>query len=399
MASSAPKVAAPERVESPEDIDRKAKLLADRIRAAKHFIVFTGAGISTSAGIPDFRGPEGVWTLKKQGRDDEIKSKGGSAVKAMPTKTHMALVKLQDEGLLKYLVSQNCDGLHRKSGIRPEMISELHGNSNREYCAKCDKEYLRDFRAVAPYTKTVKDHRTGRKCNDCGGNLLDSIINFGEFLWEDVLDKARKHSKKADLCLALGSSLTVPPANECPETVGRNRKGVLAICNLQETPIDFLCGDGKSDDGRVWGRTDDLMARVMEHLGLEIPEWRLERRLVVKVEGDSKSKDQTRYQVTVGGVDVDGKTPATFLQSLKLEGSRRAARTDPFVIGFRMDNLGDDDDARSKLKLELEFMGNYNEPNLEVVHTVDWENDLGREVVYFLEYNPLTGEWKTQRGE
>ncbi|KAK3985318.1 DHS-like NAD/FAD-binding domain-containing protein [Cladorrhinum sp. PSN332] len=394
MANCAPKIAPPERIEPDHVLDHKAKLLADKIRAAKHFIVFTGAGISTSAGIPDFRGPEGVWTLRKQGRQHEAKSKAVETVKAMPTPTHMALVELQNRGILKYLISQNCDGLHRKSGISPEMISELHGNSNREHCRDCSKEYLRDFRAVAPYTKTVKDHRTGRKCADCGGVLLDSIINFGEFLWPEVLESARKHSKKADLCLVLGSSLTVPPANECPETVGRKRKATLAICNLQETPIDFLCGE-EEEGMRVWGRTDDLMVKVMEHLGLEIPKFILKRRLMVKVEGDL-GKD--RLSVRVGGVDVDGKTPATFLQSVKLEGSRRAAKIDPFVIAFRMDNLDED---KGRLKLELEFMGHFNEPNLVVEHEVDWdaEGEIGKEVMYFLDYNPLTGEWKTERGE
>ncbi|KAK4221544.1 putative mono-ADP-ribosyltransferase sirtuin [Podospora fimiseda] len=393
MANSAPKHAPPELIEPTPLLHKKGQLLSSKILSSKHFIVFTGAGISTSAGIPDFRGPEGVWTLRKQGRQHEAKSKSVETMKAMPTKTHMALVELQNQGILKYLVSQNCDGLHRKSGILPEMISELHGNSNREYCRTCSKEYLRDFRAVAPYTKTVKDHRTGRKCTEpnCNGVLLDSIINFGEYLWEDVLESARSHAKKADLCLVLGSSLTVPPANEIPETVGRKKKGDLVICNLQETPIDFLCGE----DMRIWGKTDELMEMVMKELGLEIPEFILKRRLVVKVEGDIEKE---RLSVRIGGVDVDGRTPATFLQSVKLEGNRRPAKVDPFVIGFRMDNLGEE---INKLKLELEFMGHFNEPNLVVEHEVDWESEdtLGREVMYFLDYNPLTGEWKTERGQ
>ncbi|KAL9007197.1 MAG: hypothetical protein Q9180_009727, partial [Flavoplaca navasiana] len=184
MASSAPKVPEKEHHESLDSIDRKAKLLAEQIRKSKHLIAFTGAGISTSAGIPDFRGPDGVWTLKRQGRVRDLKAV--NALQAIPTPTHMALVELQNRGILKYLVSQNCDGLHRKSGMLPvcllrlfpvldrvwlvltvacefqDRISELHGNSNREYCKDCGKEYIRDFRAVAAYEKTVHDHRTGR---------------------------------------------------------------------------------------------------------------------------------------------------------------------------------------------------------------------------------------------
>jgi len=117
MAWTTGKVALPELVEASDDLDLKAKQLADLIRQSKHFIVFTGAGISTSAGIPDFRGPEGAWTLQAQGR--QRTTAAVSTLQAIPTATHMALVELQNRGLMKYLVSQNCDGLHRRSGILP----------------------------------------------------------------------------------------------------------------------------------------------------------------------------------------------------------------------------------------------------------------------------------------
>jgi len=117
MAWTTGKVALPELVEASDDLGLKAKQLADLIRQSKHFIVFTGAGISTSAGIPDFRGPEGAWTLQAQGR--QRTTAAVSTLQAIPTATHMALVELQNQGLMKYLVSQNCDGLHRRSGILP----------------------------------------------------------------------------------------------------------------------------------------------------------------------------------------------------------------------------------------------------------------------------------------
>ncbi|KAK0667952.1 putative mono-ADP-ribosyltransferase sirtuin [Cercophora samala] len=375
MANSAPKVAEAERFEAPEVIELKAKTIADLIKRSKHFIVFTGAGISTSAGIPDFRGPDGVWTLRKQKRD--APSKATSTLQAIPTPTHMALVELQNRGLLKYLVSQNCDGLHRKSGIAPELISELHGNSNREYCRDCGKEYIRDFRAVAPYTKTVTDHRTGRKCNmpGCNGVLLDTIINFGEFLFEKPLTLARQHAKKADFCLVLGSSLTVPPACTIPEIAGKTKKGKLGVCNLQSTPLDDLV-DGEAL--RVFAKTDDLMVAVMGHLGLEIPQFVLRRRLTVKV----AMGERDRNQIILQGVDVDG-TPSTFLRGVKLEGSRRPAVTEPFTLSFRMEGQEGMD-----LKLDLEFMGNYLEPNVEIVHSTRCLERL-----YLLEYSPYTREW------
>ncbi|KAI0000604.1 NAD-dependent deacetylase sirtuin-7 [Xylariaceae sp. FL0662B] len=376
MANTAPKVAEEERHESPEAVDRKAEALVKQIKKSKHFIAFTGAGVSTSAGIPDFRGPEGVWTLRAQGKQH---TKAVSTLQAIPTPTHMALVELQNRGILKYLVSQNCDGLHRKSGIPPERISELHGNSNREYCKDCGKEYIRDFRAVASYDKTVHDHRTGRKCARCGGVLLDTIINFGEFLDARPLELAREHAAKADLCLALGSSLTIPPACEIPETVGKKRGAKLAICNLQSTPLDKL------SDLRIYSRADDLMMRVMDKLDLPIPSFILRRRLLVEMEltGDE------RHQLTVQGVDVDG-TPATFIRSVKLAYNRRVARSEPFVIHFRSGIA-----PGTELELELEFMGHYGEPNLNLTYEYRGEGD--GQTLYLLEYDPATGEWKTDK--
>jgi len=131
MADSAPKIAAEEHIESPQAIEKKAQIVADHIKRSKSFIVFTGAGISTSAGIPDFRGPDGAWTLRAQGR--QRTGKTISTLQAIPTPTHMALVELQNRGYLKYLVSQNCDGLHRKSGIALVNFSYLTTATFNDY--------------------------------------------------------------------------------------------------------------------------------------------------------------------------------------------------------------------------------------------------------------------------
>ncbi|KAI0850573.1 DHS-like NAD/FAD-binding domain-containing protein [Daldinia vernicosa] len=377
MADTAPEVPVEERQEDSDVVDRKAEVLAEQIKKSKHFIVFTGAGISTSAGIPDFRGTEGVWTLMAQGRQ---RPSAVNTLQAVPTATHMALVELQNRGILKYLISQNCDALHRKSGILPDKISELHGNNNREYCEDCGKEYIRDFRAVASYEKTVHDHRTGRKCTRCGGALRDSIVNFGEYLPAEPLRLARNHAKKADLCLVLGSSLTVPPASGIPEMVGTRKAAKLAICNLQDTPLDGLA------DQRIYSKADELMTRVMAKLDIPIPRFILRRRLTVQME----TTGGNRHQLKVCGVDVDG-TPMTFLRSIKLDQyCRRAARTEPFNIIFRSDL-----DLGTELKLELEFIGNYGEPNLEIIY--EYAGEAGTEVLYLLEYNPQTGEWKTEK--
>lgn len=167
------------------------------ILSSENLVAFTGAGISTAAGIPDFRSGAntvlktgaGAWEkhaiidkARKEGKVlNEPTNKNRTAVsKALPTKCHMSMVELMNKGLLKHIISQNCDGLHRKSGIPKNQISELHGNTNLEICRDCGAEYLRDFRTRN--AQNVKEHKTGRKCDQCQGDLHDSIINFGENL-------------------------------------------------------------------------------------------------------------------------------------------------------------------------------------------------------------------------
>ncbi|KAG4411624.1 hypothetical protein IFR04_015243 [Cadophora malorum] len=356
MADSAPKIAAEEHIESPQAIEKKAQIVADHIKRSKSFIVFTGAGISTSAG------PDGAWTLRAQGR--QRTGKTISTLQAIPTPTHMALVELQNRGYLKYL----------------DKISELHGNSSKESCRDCGKEFIRDFRAVATYEKTVRDHRTGRKCARCGGVLIDSIVNFGESLPAEALQHAFHHAKRADLCLVLGSSLTVSPANEIPEITGRNKNAKLVVCNLQDTPLDKLVAT------RVYSRTDDLMIQVMQKLSLVIPPFILHRRLLISVE-----KNNERHEMKVSGVDEDN-TPVTFLKSVKLVHNRRLVRSEPFIIGFRGPM-----ESGTELKVELEFMGHYNEPKLEIAYT--YHEGENAESLYLLSYDPVTCEWKIEMAD
>ncbi|KAM0316322.1 hypothetical protein ACHAPQ_011357 [Fusarium lateritium] len=375
MASSAPKVAQPERRDTPEIIDQQADELVALIKKSKHLIVFTGAGVSTSAGIPDFRGPEGAWTLRAQGRVRT--GKATSTLQAIPTPTHMALVELQNQGLLKYLVSQNCDGLHRRSGILRARTNVSNGFLNFMVTAieNAVKTAEKNFRAVATYDKSVHDHRTGRKCAICGGNLHDTIINFGEDLPEEPLKLARSHAKKADLCLALGSSLSVSPANGIPEMCGQSRKSKLIVCNLQDTFMENL------SDMHVWSESDQLMTRVMDRFGFTIPSFILKRKLVIKSQKDAHD----RQKVILTGIDDDG-TPVTYLKSVKLEYNRRVAKAEPFSFTFR-ETLSDE----TRLSFVLEFMGHYNEPNLVVDYAVAGEEDL--ETVYDLHYDPSSGNW------
>ena len=158
---------------------------------------------------------------------------------ARPSLSHMFIATLIKKGIIKHLVSQNTDGLHMRSGIPIEYISQLHGNRNLQHCLSCERKYFRDFRTLRRDGKMYKpgekrDHNTGRDCENCGGELHDSIIYFGQKLPKDQLASAYFHAHKADLCICIGSSLTVKPSSNVPVlTFNKEPKGKLCIINIQ----------------------------------------------------------------------------------------------------------------------------------------------------------------------
>jgi len=221
--------------------------------SGKHVLVYTGAGISTSADISDYRGPEGVWT--KLNKKEKLEN-GKPLVKAVPTKTHMVLKQLLDEGFITHIVSQNCDGLHIRSGIPKEKISELHGNMFAEYCGNCLLNPVYRVFDTTEFTGYRK-HATGRSCPKCGvdsksaetsaeSSLRDTIIHFGEmnptnvdypYNWTTVLELI--NGKNVGCILTLGSSLKVLKSYDklFPKASLKNPYD-LFIVNLQWTPKD-----------------------------------------------------------------------------------------------------------------------------------------------------------------
>jgi len=354
-----------EHFESMEALEEKAAILADWIRLSKHFIAFTGAGISTSCGIPDYRGPEGVWTLRAQGKTAKANT---TTLKAIPSTTHMSLLRLQTDGLLKYIVSQNTDGLHRRSGINPLALSELHGNSNLEKCESCPAEFLRD-RRVRINATGVNDHYTGNTCPKCKkGRLQDTIINFGENLPEETLLRAVDNADEADLCLSLGSSLTVSPANSIPKRVAKRGKH-LVIVNLQNTPLDSYA------DLRVYAKTDDFMKIVMRLLDLEIPKFILSRRAVVDFKEASR-------ELTIRGVDHDGIPASIFSKvEVKIGSSVEILKEEPYQLNL--------EESTDKIQVTLHFMGNYSEP--PVIKDFDILGD--KSALLMMDYDPYTRTW------
>jgi len=249
--------------DDPEEVKEKVKQLAQIILASKHIVVYTGAGVSTSAKIPDYRGPKGIWTLQEKGISPHFEV---TLEQALPTLTHMALVELYKKDVIKFTCSTNVDGLHRRSGIPANGMSELHGNCYLEICSAktCGKEYLRSFDA----SSGRNDHKTGRNCDLCKAPLLDSIINFGENLPVSHLERAQFEAGKSDVSLVLGTSMRVSPANKLPLQAVENG-GKMVIVNLQKTPYDkkaFLL---------IRERTDKVIELLMEQLHLDIPQYSL----------------------------------------------------------------------------------------------------------------------------
>ena len=298
-------------------------------------VVFTGAGISVSSGIPDFRGPNGVWTRQRNGLPAPALARGVSFATARPSLTHLALAHLARAGLVARVVSQNVDGLHLRSGVPREKLFELHGNCFVEACRGCGARHERDFE-----TGTVGFKATGRRCDRClgggeggkgakrgSGRLYDTVLDWESPLPAAELAQAERDAAAAAVSLCLGTSLQISPANSIPErTVTRKgggggeeeeepgggeegggggggaaaaaavseprpppppppplAPGNLTIVNLQGTPKDRLA------TSVIRARADDVMARVLARvLGAaeRLPAW--ERRDGARV----------RYEVT-----------------------------------------------------------------------------------------------------
>jgi NAD-dependent deacetylase len=238
------------------------------IDEAQRIVVLTGAGISTDSGIPDFRGPQGVWTknpaaekmatLEHYMSDPEVRRRAWRTRldtlgrSPEPNPGHYALVALERRGKLDTLITQNVDGLHQRAGISPERIVEIHGTMHDVVCMDCGER--------APMERALARVRAGEvdpSCRSCGGILKSATISFGQNLVPEDLRRAEQAALRADLLLAIGSSLAVYPAAGVVPAAKRAGARIV-IVNAEATQMDDLA------DAVLRGSISAILPRLVE---------------------------------------------------------------------------------------------------------------------------------------
>lgn len=229
-----------------DSIDPAAELLQEWLDDAKQVVAFTGAGISTESGIPDFRSPGGVWSKNRTVYFDEFMSSTDARyeywrqkaeahrdfVVAEPNITHRRLADWESVGKLRGVITQNIDGLHHQAGS--QNVLELHGTARKVACMDCDW-----IDSVDPWVRKFRDEDRVPDCPQCRGRLKHATVSFGQSLPSAVLQTAAKWAAEADLFLALGSSLVVEPAASLPR-MARENSAQLVIVNRDRTPLDAI---------------------------------------------------------------------------------------------------------------------------------------------------------------
>jgi len=241
----------------------EARALVD---AAQRVVVLTGAGISTDSGIPDFRGPNGVWTkdpeaeklatLQHYVSDTAIRARAWRrrletlSTTYEPNEGHRALVRLEERGVLDTLITQNVDGLHLAAGTSADKLVEIHGATRDVVCLTCD-----DRAPIEAALDRVRGGEPDPACRDCGGILKSDTISFGQQLVPEVIDRALRAAEEAEVLLAIGTSLQVyPVAGAVPAARAAGAK--VVIVNAQPTPFDDIA------DAVLPGSISEILPRL-----------------------------------------------------------------------------------------------------------------------------------------
>ena len=250
------------------DIENKVEQIAELIINAQRTIVFTGAGISTESGIPDFRGKDGIWTkvdpedftIQRFVANPEIRkmhwkimAEGGMVKDAKPNAAHYAVAELEKLGKLDCVVTQNIDNLHQVAGNSPEIVFELHGNVQYVRCLNCRKRFPMAEIIARLTMEEVPE------CEFCKGMLKPDAVFFGEALPQLVLHEAAKRANQCDLCIVIGSTLVVYPAAYIP-LYARDAGARIVIINIGSTPMDSTAAV------RIEAKAGETMTRVIHHV-------------------------------------------------------------------------------------------------------------------------------------
>ena len=238
------------------------------IAAARRIVVLTGAGISTDSGIPDFRGPQGVWTRNPQAEkmatlqhyvaDPDVRKRSwqdrlsSPAWQAKPNAGHLALVELERRGNLDTLVTQNVDGLHLMAGTSPERLIQIHGTMREVTCLACGER--------APMERALARVRAGEDdpaCRSCGGILKSATISFGQSLVAADLTRAQQAAHRSDLMLAVGTKLSVWPIAGVVPTA-KEAGARVVIINAEPTELDSMA------DTVLRGSISEILPRLVE---------------------------------------------------------------------------------------------------------------------------------------
>lgn len=243
------------------------QILANMISEARNIMVFTGAGISTESGIPDFRSPGGVWTKmqpiyfqdfvasrdKRKEAWDRVFNRTAGWTGASPNKGHYALKTLVDMGKVRMIVTQNVDNLHQDSGVLDDKVIEVHGNASYAKCLECGQTYA--YEGLKPRYEAGVD----LTCDVCEGLLKSATISFGQAMPEDEMLLAQVAAEACDLCIAIGSSLVVYPAANIP-IIARQTDAKYVILNREPTEHDDYA------DLVLNAEIGDTLEAVLRHL-------------------------------------------------------------------------------------------------------------------------------------
>ena len=228
------------------DINAGRESLSRLIDMSRQCIVFTGAGMSTESGIPDFRSPGGIWSRMAPIEFDDFVSDEATRLEdwrrrfemneqfqaAKPNAGHLAIATLAGKGKVAAVITQNIDGLHQRAGCARESVIELHGNATFGACLNCGTRHeLDEVRAI------IKRSGTSPRCDSCGGLVKSAVINFGQAMPVEAMERALELAESCDLFVVAGSSLAVQPAASLP-LVAERQGARLVIINRDPTPLD-----------------------------------------------------------------------------------------------------------------------------------------------------------------